>query len=138
MPQVWHIWFASPGKICHTFLSQQVWQSQIVSPGEICHTFHREINQYNQMKLFTCGHCNNPLYFENNACLNCQHAVGFDAEKLSLITLETTGDGQYTDITDTTSTYRLCENAVHSTCNWLVPAAQPGKFCRACALNRTI
>jgi hypothetical protein len=90
------------------------------------------------MKLFTCGHCNNPLYFENNTCLNCHHPVGFDAEKLSLVTLETTGDNRYTDITDKTSPYRFCENVTHGTCNWLVPAAREGKFCRACALNRTI
>jgi hypothetical protein len=90
------------------------------------------------MKLFTCSHCNNPLYFENNACLSCQHTVGFDAVTLSLITLETTGDSRYVDITDKNTAYRLCENAIHGTCNWLVPAAYEGNFCQACELNRTI
>ncbi|MBS1565521.1 MAG: zinc-ribbon domain-containing protein, partial [Bacteroidetes bacterium] len=90
------------------------------------------------MKVFTCSHCNNPLYFENNTCLSCQHTVGFDAERLSLVTLEKTGDNQYKDITDPGKVYRLCENAAHGTCNWLVPAAQESNFCRACALNRTI
>ena len=90
------------------------------------------------MKLFTCSHCNNPLYFENNACLSCGHPVGFDAGKLSLVTLETTGNDQYADITDKSIVYRFCENATHSTCNWLVPAIHRGLFCRACELNRTI
>lgn len=90
------------------------------------------------MKLFTCSHCNNPLYFENNICLSCKHPVGFDARTLSLITLETMGGNQYVDITDTNAAYRLCENAVHGTCNWLVPAAYEGNFCQACELNRTI
>ncbi len=90
------------------------------------------------MKLFTCSHCKNPLYFENNTCLSCGHPVGFDADKLSLITLEAAGNGQYTGITDKNIAYRFCENATHGTCNWLVPEAHNGVFCRACELNRTI
>jgi len=90
------------------------------------------------MKLFTCTNCNNPLYFENNTCLSCNHSVGFDADRLTLVTLDKAGENQYTDISDKSLAYRYCENATHSTCNWLVPATHTGIFCRACELNRTI
>jgi hypothetical protein len=90
------------------------------------------------MKVFTCSNCNNPLYFENNVCLNCGHTVGFDAVTLSLITLEPAGDNEQADMTNKSNHYRFCDNATHGTCNWLIPAALPDIFCRACALNRTI
>src|SRR5229473_2108355 len=34
--------------------------------------------------------------------------------------------------------YRLCANAQHDVCNWLVPVAEPAGFCAACRHNRTI
>lgn len=40
------------------------------------------------MKVYICGNCQQPLYFENSVCLSCQHPVGFDAAQLSMITLE--------------------------------------------------
>jgi len=34
--------------------------------------------------------------------------------------------------------YRFCANAEHDTCNWLIEANEPDKFCAACRHNRTI
>ena len=34
--------------------------------------------------------------------------------------------------------FRLCANAQHDACNWLVPSSQPGLFCLACGFNHTI
>ena len=90
------------------------------------------------MKLYICSHCGNRLYFENSVCLSCKHAVGFEAAKLSMITLEERGAGQWADIAKKRSLYRFCENATHGTCNWLIPVGQESSFCQACALNRTI
>ena len=39
------------------------------------------------MKLYSCAKCQNLLYFENSVCLNCNSPVGFDAVKLSMVTL---------------------------------------------------
>jgi hypothetical protein len=39
------------------------------------------------MKIFTCDYCKQLLYFENSACLNCNHTVGFDAVQFDLLTL---------------------------------------------------
>jgi len=90
------------------------------------------------MKLYSCSHCKNQLYFENNVCLVCQHMVGFDAASLSMLTLVENGSGGLADIRDAKGLYRWCENATHGTCNWLIPAADPSAFCIACQLNRTI
>ncbi len=89
------------------------------------------------MKLYTCSHCNNLLYFENSECLICKHAVGFDAGKFSLITLENNKQG-YSPISINKQVFRYCSNADFGTCNWLIPVAQSSPFCTACALNRTI
>jgi hypothetical protein len=90
------------------------------------------------MKLYVCGHCGNRLYFENSICLSCKHTVGFDALKLSMITLEERAAGEFADITRKRVVYHFCENAVHGTCNWLTPIGHPSTFCQACELNRTI
>lgn len=87
------------------------------------------------MKIYTCSNCGNPLYFENNKCLVCGHAVGFDSKTLSMITLME-GEG---------GAYEYCKNAEYGVCNWLVPIGVAGKngeagngYCVACAMNRTI
>jgi hypothetical protein len=100
------------------------------------------------MKVYVCGYCGNPLYFENRICLSCQHPVGFDAVSLSMITLEGGETGTFSAIAGKGQSFRFCANATEDACNWLVPAATPGMppdgsgttpaFCRACALNRII
>ena len=90
------------------------------------------------MKRYSCSHCKNQLYFENNICLVCRHMVGFDAASLSMLTLEGCRTGGLADIRDAKRLYRWCENATHGTCNWLIPAEDPSAFCVACQLNRTI
>ena len=89
------------------------------------------------MKLSTCSNCNNSLYFENSTCLNCNHTVGFDATRFSMITLDG-NQNNYSPVNNKNEVYRFCANAVHGTCNWLVPVAQTSPFCIACMLNRTI
>ena len=95
------------------------------------------------MKLYSCAKCQNLLYFENSVCLNCNSPVGFDAVKLSMVTL---ADGNllpnnqktFVDLKNTKTQYRYCDNSAYAACNWLIPATQPTGFCIACDLNRTI
>lgn len=89
------------------------------------------------MKIYACGNCNNLLYFENSTCLVCSLTVGFDAGKLEMVTLENDTNG-YAHLHDKNERYRFCSNAIHGTCNWLVPVSQSSQFCTACELNRTI
>lgn len=90
------------------------------------------------MKLYTCAKCQSLLYFENTVCLNCSSPVGFDASTLSMITLTSSNGKEFTDIKNNKQTWRFCTNAIHATCNWIIPATQTGEFCIACDLNRII
>ncbi len=90
------------------------------------------------MKLYICQSCRNALYFENDLCLQCQHPVGFDANRLELISLEAGEDGTYQEIAGKKSSHRYCQNAAQKVCNWLVPVDAISPFCVACSLNRTI
>ncbi|MGN6648067.1 MAG: zinc-binding metallopeptidase family protein [Cytophaga sp.] len=90
------------------------------------------------MKLFSCKHCNNTLYFENSICLSCRNPIGFDSSQLLMLTIQKNKtDSFYTDI-QSKKTYKYCQNAQEATCNWLIPAESTSNFCIACELNRTI
>ncbi|MEO5684357.1 MAG: putative zinc-binding peptidase [Chitinophagaceae bacterium] len=90
------------------------------------------------MKLYSCSKCQSLLYFENTVCLNCSSAVGFNAAKLSMVTLAPANDKEFLDIKNNKELWRFCDNAAYASCNWLIPASQAGGFCIACNLNRTI
>lgn len=90
------------------------------------------------MRLFSCKHCNNTLYFENSICLSCRNPIGFDSQQLRMLTIQKNKtDAFYTDI-QSKKTYKYCQNANEATCNWLIPASSISNFCVACELNRTI
>ena len=90
------------------------------------------------MKLYSCSRCENPLYFENNVCLSCRNAVGFNPQSLTFISLQPSGKNTFLDFTNPRQAYRYCSNARYGTCNWLVPADSHTDFCQACQLNHTI
>ena len=90
------------------------------------------------MKLYSCSNCNNLIYFENSICLNCNFSLGFNASTLSMITLKTENNGQFSNISNGAERYKYCKNADYSTCNWLVSPDQISPFCHACELNRVI
>lgn len=90
------------------------------------------------MKLYTCGNCHQPLYFENTKCLYCGHVIGFDPGHLMMVTLVSTDMFELADITNHHANYRFCQNSVYGNCNWLIPVANTNTFCLACELNRTI
>lgn len=90
------------------------------------------------MRLFSCGHCGQRLYFENVACTHCGAQLGFLPDHLALVSLETNGEGE--DLWQSNGdSYRKCGNYTdHAVCNWMVPADDPDAFCPACRLNQTI
>lgn len=90
------------------------------------------------MKLFTCTHCNQPLYFENYYCGNCGANIGFDAATLEFVPVAET-DGVLTPLDPNDHRqFRFCSNRSYNVCNWLVDAGSESNFCVACDLNRTI
>lgn len=90
------------------------------------------------MKQYNCNHCHSSLYFENSICLHCQHPVGFDPASLSMITLVLEDVNLYSNIGDRDQLFNFCKNAEYGVCNWLLPAAHPSSYCRACEMNRVI
>lgn len=90
------------------------------------------------MRLFTCGHCGQRLYFENVTCTRCGATLGFIPGRLRLVSLEAAGDGCWQPHAEK-SHYRMCANyQQHAVCNWMVPVEDPHTFCSACRLNHTI
>jgi len=92
------------------------------------------------MKRFNCSNCKNRLHFESASCLNCGHPVGFDIDTMTMAALKESGAGVglYRKVNLSGAQVRLCDNATHGACTWLVPETSASKLCRACNLNRTI
>jgi len=75
------------------------------------------------MKLFTCDHCRQTLYFENSRCIQCDAQLVYHPGRAQLATL---APGE-----------RLCRNGVErDACNWL--ADGDGDYCQSCALSELI
>ncbi|MBE7175072.1 MAG: putative zinc-binding peptidase [Mucilaginibacter polytrichastri] len=90
------------------------------------------------MKVFTCDHCGQLLFFDNDRCERCGHSLGFDPETLSLLTLVPSGDGKYHEEKNPGKHYRYCLNHNYQVCNWLVAGDSHDLFCTACRHNRII
>ncbi|GHD18416.1 putative zinc-binding metallopeptidase [Tianweitania populi] len=75
------------------------------------------------MKLFTCPHCGQRLYFENSLCLNCKTPVAYDPHQANFVVAGEAGAP-------------VCTNAGECDCNWV--AEEQPTLCLACSLNRTI
>ncbi|WP_439107146.1 zinc-binding metallopeptidase family protein [Congregibacter sp.] len=88
------------------------------------------------MRRFVCD-CGSPVYFENDFCINCRSALGYDPLRADLITLADWGGGVFRDLQG--NAFRYCSNGEDfGVCNWLRPADSPSQFCKACQFNRTI
>lgn len=92
------------------------------------------------MKPFHCDSCGGLVFFENNACVKCGHALGFLPEILDLSAVETDGDlVRPLAPASNGQSHRRCANGLqHDICNWLVPADDPEPFCAACRLNEMV
>ena len=90
------------------------------------------------MKLFTCDHCGNTVYFENALCERCGHQLGYLPERNALVSLVEDG-GLWSTPAFPDDAYVFCENAHHGACNWLIRAEPGGDiYCAACRHNDTI
>lgn len=90
------------------------------------------------MKLFKCTHCGQLLYFENSYCENCGYQLGFDADTLTLLSLQKDQSKLIASGEANSGVYRYCHNFKYAVCNWLVPDTSTALYCKACMLNRTI
>lgn len=98
------------------------------------------------MRLFSCQNCSQILFFENTRCERCAHRLGFWPDTATLSALEPAehgvggsgGTGTWRALGADAREVRLCANAEHDVCNWLVDAASGETFCIACRHNRVI
>ncbi|MCP8689110.1 zinc-binding metallopeptidase family protein [Marinobacterium sedimentorum] len=92
------------------------------------------------MKLFTCEHCGQTLYFDNFSCIRCQHELGFLPDKMVLAALQAQGEHWVAvDAKPGEPGYRKCANySEHNLCNWMIADSDPCKYCVACRLTQTI
>jgi len=91
------------------------------------------------MKLFTCTHCGEILYFENTRCAHCGYSTGIFEENNQLFALSAKDENSFAHVhNDTNMPYEYCYNHQFDVCNWLVPLNGGSIFCKACNLNRTI
>lgn len=87
------------------------------------------------MKLFQCT-CGHRVFFENNWCMNCGLSLGFDPQRMELLTLSEYGEGL---LADDGTRYRYCENQrLYGNCNWLLSIDAPETKCRSCGMNKVI
>jgi hypothetical protein len=108
------------------------------------------------MKLFECGFCGQPLYFENDHCESCGHRLGFVPSRMELVPLEPAqaspqvswggprGDDAAVQAPgwaipgSPAQRFRFCANAELGGCNWLLLPDDTGRYCLACRHNRTV
>ena len=96
------------------------------------------------MKLFKCDRCGQPVYFENYFCVKCNASLGFDSQRMTILSLQAEQDGSYTlfdakgNLTAPPVRYKYCVNKQQSVCNWLLAFDDEAQYCFACNLNRTI
>ena len=88
------------------------------------------------MKIFQCGNCHHPLFFESTYCENCGHLSGYRDADRQMLTFDSSSHSLVSD--QEKIEYKYCKNKAHGVCNWLVDKYDPQEFCRACQLNRTI
>ncbi|MEB2776613.1 putative zinc-binding metallopeptidase [Algoriphagus sp. D3-2-R+10] len=88
------------------------------------------------MKIFECGNCFHPLYFENESCEKCGHLAGYYDTSLKILTFERGASQMIADRDG--NAFKYCQNKEFGVCNWLIPAYNENHFCNACELNRTI
>jgi hypothetical protein len=83
------------------------------------------------MRTFTCTHCGNTLYFENDVCLKCGQTVGFRPD---LMTMVTSAEAQAAAI-------QPCRNwSEWNACNWYVAGAlDPSSgYCLGCGFDEVV
>ncbi|MCW5737941.1 MAG: putative zinc-binding peptidase [Enhydrobacter sp.] len=93
------------------------------------------------MRLFKCQACGQIVHFENTLCEKCGHRLAYLAAATTVTAIEPEGpegDNTWKALAAPGKLFRLCENAAHGSCNWLIEADAPGTLCLCCRHNRII
>ncbi|MDF1719130.1 MAG: putative zinc-binding metallopeptidase [Minwuia sp.] len=93
------------------------------------------------MKIFTCGSCTNPIYFENTACMSCGAAQGFVPDTSMMVALDADGSATLVSKDGISTRYLKCSHhAQDNGCNWMIQDGDIDHdgYCLSCRLNHTI
>jgi hypothetical protein len=93
------------------------------------------------MKIFHCDCCGALVFFENVACLKCNHPLGFLPVPAEITAFEPDANGTFRALApgQAHQFYRQCENGQrHQVCNWMVSVNDNDSFCLSCRLNDLI
>jgi hypothetical protein len=88
------------------------------------------------MRVFSCHHCGQLVFFDNDECLRCGSPLGYLPDRADLVALTEVADGRLVELSRPPRTWQRCANAGLIGCNWLVPAGS-GSLCLSCELTRT-
>lgn len=89
------------------------------------------------MRLFKCQACGQIVHFENTLCEKCGHRLAYLPTATTVSAIEPEGEA-WKALAAPDGLFRLCANAQHDSCNWLIEAGDPAALCLCCRHNRTI
>ena len=89
------------------------------------------------MKIYHCGNCHYPVYFENVVCSNCGSWLGYHDQDDAMLAL-TPLEQSWAHPNRAGEQLQYCNNHAYDACNWLIPTDDPTGLCDACDLNRTV
>lgn len=89
------------------------------------------------MKIYPCGNCHHPVYFNNVTCENCKSELGYLPGEDRMIALAP-GGTNWSGLAPGSDGLRYCENHRYNVCNWMISTSNSGGLCEACNLNNTI
>jgi hypothetical protein len=97
------------------------------------------------VRIFSCSACGQIVFFENFECTRCGHRLGYLPDHRLVSALVPCAPARAGDRREQLEAlipaaegqrYRACRNAVeYAACNWMIPAAEPHTYCRACRLT---
>lgn len=91
------------------------------------------------MRLFSCSHCQSPVYFENLTCLSCQYWLAYEPDDDAMLAFKNVPlepDAGQAKAKPEGYAARVCANrSTAACCNWLVAKDQSSVLCQSCQLT---
>lgn len=85
------------------------------------------------MKQYNCE-CGHRIFFDSTVCVGCGRPLGFDPQRLAMVSLNRQPDGSLADRNG--NVFQYCRNfEEYEACAWLVPDGGQARYCLGC--NRT-
>lgn len=90
------------------------------------------------MKLFSCSHCANRVFFENDHCDVCKKSLGFSPQEMQMVAFDVAQDGTWQRCGAGEPALVPCVNRKGGVCNWMLPADSAHQYCVSCRTTHTI